>query len=150
MREFKPHKANFLQIDIEEFDPKTKFDIVIVSEVIEHVLSPTKLLQKVASILKDDGYAIISYQNVLFWKERLNFFLFGKFKNYYKNNKRYSHTNIFTIETFITLIELEGLTIEKRWPSFYIPFPKINFIKYRKNYSNLFDYGVIWVIKKYK
>lgn len=145
---FKPYTADYLQIDIDEFYTDEKYELVIASEVLEHVLSPTQLIKKISNLLTDDGFAVISYPNMLFWKERLNFFLYGKFNNYQKNDYRYGHTNIFTKENFLTLLNLEGLEVYKRWPSFSFYYPKISVVQYSKNYSDFFDYGVIWIVKK--
>ena len=146
-KDFSARKADYIQCDIENYKPKDKFNIVIVSEVAEHVLNPTLLFRKVYEVLDKDGYAVISFPNMLWFSERWHFFRKGEFKNYIKENSRYGHTNIYTKENFLTLTSLEGLIPFKRWPSFSF-IPKTQIIKYRKNYSDLFDYGVIWIMKK--
>ena len=106
---FSPYEAEYYQLDINNFSSKEKYDLIIASEVIEHFLCPTDLIKKIYNLLSNDGFAVISYPNMLFWKERLNFFFHGKFNNYRKYNYRYGHTNIFTKENFLTLLNLEGL-----------------------------------------
>ena len=50
-------------IGLEEFQTEEKFDIIILSMVLEHVLSPKETLAKVSSLLKKNGTLIISIPN---------------------------------------------------------------------------------------
>jgi 2-polyprenyl-3-methyl-5-hydroxy-6-metoxy-1,4-benzoquinol methylase len=54
-------------------------DIIICSEVIEHLLPGNKLLSEAKRILKKDGFLIITTPNILYWGHRLNF-LKGQFE----------------------------------------------------------------------
>lgn len=143
-----PFKSEYISTDIENFKPERQFDIVICSEVAEHVLNPSNLFSKISKCLSKDGRAIISFPNILFWRERLRFLTTGSFNNYQYETKRYGHTNLYTKENFKTLIELSGMHIEKRLPSFRYPYPKLNVVKLSNSYSDWYDYGVIWVCKR--
>ncbi len=53
----------FINSDIESFNSKEKFDVIIVLQTIEHIRDPKKLLKKIKSFLKDNGLVIISTPN---------------------------------------------------------------------------------------
>ena len=56
----------------------TKFDYIIITEVLEHLMEPEKLLEKVKILMNKETELIITVPNVLFWKNRLKIF-FGQF-----------------------------------------------------------------------
>lgn len=72
-------------LDIRKFDlnfgplpfRNKTFDIIICTEVLEHVFYPHFILQEIKRMLKDKGTAIISFPNAYHIKNRI-MFLFGK------------------------------------------------------------------------
>ncbi len=62
---FKKSTINFIQTDIENLPFKDNyFDVVVCTEVIEHVNDPTKTSDELLRVLKkDDGYLILSAPN---------------------------------------------------------------------------------------
>jgi 2-polyprenyl-3-methyl-5-hydroxy-6-metoxy-1,4-benzoquinol methylase len=52
------------QIDFEELLKDRKFDIVIFSDVLEHLKNPSRALEKVNPLLADDGYVVASIPNI--------------------------------------------------------------------------------------
>ena len=60
---------------LESFQPSDSFDVVVLSNVLEHSLYPIEMLRHVARILKSDGQAWISCPNVNSWQRSV----FGKF-----------------------------------------------------------------------
>ena len=144
-KEFNAFPAEYKKSNIETFKSHEKYDIIICSEVAEHVLSPTNLFAKISTHLSKDGYAIISFPNVLQWRERVRFLPFGKFSIYPFEEFPFGHTNIYTPDNFKTLVGLQNLKIIKRLPSFYFPVPGLNAPRSRKGFSNLQDFGVIYV-----
>jgi len=49
---------------LEDYNPPFKFDIVTMLNVLEHVLSPTEVLNKIHSMLNDNGYLLVSVPNL--------------------------------------------------------------------------------------
>ncbi|MBN1811539.1 MAG: class I SAM-dependent methyltransferase [Anaerolineae bacterium] len=47
--------------------PSSAFDIVLCSEVVEHVLNPQSLLGEIARVLEPDGYLLLSTPNWISW-----------------------------------------------------------------------------------
>jgi SAM-dependent methyltransferase len=50
--------------NIEDFGTNIKFDIITMLNALEHVYSPTEVLTKINSLLKDDGYVLVSVPNL--------------------------------------------------------------------------------------
>ena len=50
-------------LNYEDIDLNMKFDIVVCTEVLEHLLNPHKLIQKISSLVKTEGYVLISLPN---------------------------------------------------------------------------------------
>ena len=89
-----------------------KFDLIVSSEVIEHIFAPEHLIIKIKTLLTDDGQLIITTPNVLFWKNRLKM-LFGKFQYENTGLMDFGHIRFFTLQTVQELFEKVGLRIEK-------------------------------------
>jgi ubiquinone/menaquinone biosynthesis C-methylase UbiE len=49
--------------EFEKFRPKKKFDVITMFHVIEHVISPTKYLEKIYNLLKKDGILVLETPN---------------------------------------------------------------------------------------
>jgi methionine biosynthesis protein MetW len=105
------------------------FDVVVLNQVIEHLFYPIKLLQEIHRILKLNGYALISTENLASWDNVLaitlgytpfsmNFDNGIKIGNplspHEKDNVTYSnpHTRIFTMRGLCDMINMLGFYIE--------------------------------------
>jgi 2-polyprenyl-6-hydroxyphenyl methylase/3-demethylubiquinone-9 3-methyltransferase len=62
---------DYIPGNVFEFKDKKKFDAVLLTEVIEHVAHPDKLLLKITNLLKDGGYLILTTPNGEFFSNRL-------------------------------------------------------------------------------
>lgn len=73
--------------DLDSFHPKKKYDLIILSQVLEHLIDVKESIKKISSWLKDDGYIFIGVPNAE--KFYLNFKEpFGEFST--------EHINFFT------------------------------------------------------
>lgn len=52
--------------------PKNNFDLIIFSEIIEHLTNPVPILRKLVPLLKKDGYLIMTTPNVFRWQNIIN------------------------------------------------------------------------------
>ena len=50
---------------IEDYDPGIKFDIITMTNALEHVFGPTEVLTKIHDLLSDGGHVLISVPNLL-------------------------------------------------------------------------------------
>lgn len=132
--------------DIEEISVKGKFDVIICSDVLEHLKDPLKTLKKLRGNMKDDGKIIVSVPNIANWRIRLNL-VFGKF-NYTRDGiLDESHLRFFTYKTIKEVLKKANLKIirEDITPSFPLPLP-IRF-KYwlSKSWKTLFALQFVFI-----
>lgn len=109
--------------------PSNCFDVVVSNQVIEHLFCPEIFVKEIYRILKKDGYAIISTENLGSWDNVLALLFgftpfsmqFNKLKignplsphdkEHYNNYP--SHTRIFTYKGLIDFLKFFGFKIEK-------------------------------------
>lgn len=91
---------------IEDFKPESLYDIVVLSNVLEHSLDPKDMLSHVNRILKTGGVVWISCPNVNSWLRRL----FGK---YWINWHVPFHIVHFSRDTLAKLLEESGFQVHQ-------------------------------------
>jgi len=136
---------NLLKANVEIGLPykKDSFDIVICSEVIEHLFNPHIALQEIKRVLKSNGFAIFSFPLELNIQQRLHV-LFGK--NIHNPLAVGSHIRFFRPSDVDELLNKNGFNIiERRYFCFgskLDSIPKVGFVL--SNYlPNLFAGNVI-------
>jgi len=67
-------------IEHEEIPFNTKFDIIILADVLEHLIEPEKVLDKLTPFLNQDGHIYISLPNIRYFKAIYQIFFKGDFK----------------------------------------------------------------------
>jgi len=72
-----------------------KFDLIILSEVLEHIFDPIFVMRNVYEILLPDGKVIITTPNFMIWTNRVKF-LFGNFKYQEQGMFDFGHIRWFT------------------------------------------------------
>ena len=98
-------KMNFEKISIEKFKSKEKFDLVICSEIIEHVIDDDLFLKKVHQQLKKNGILYLSTpspENILYKKGKLE-----------KFDKEVGHLRRYTQKEIIKKLEKDNFKIKK-------------------------------------
>ncbi|MFA6530429.1 MAG: class I SAM-dependent methyltransferase [Candidatus Micrarchaeia archaeon] len=109
--------TNFLVSDFEDADlAERSYDIVIISELLEHVSNPSKFLNKAKKIMKKSGLLIITVPfdtSLSLWKYLFaaQCFLMGRVfgKEYYKLNC--GHINHFSPKSVKSLLNSTGFTV---------------------------------------
>jgi 2-polyprenyl-3-methyl-5-hydroxy-6-metoxy-1,4-benzoquinol methylase len=101
--------------------PALQFDVIICSEVIEHVYSPDDLLDEIARLLKPGGYAILTTPNLASWKNRIALLLgWQPFLTEVSTRARYGnpftppgrpsgHIRVFTLRALLEMARAAGL-----------------------------------------
>ncbi len=84
-----------------------KYDLVILSEVLEHLFDPDKVLREIRQILTDKGEVIITVPNLLFWKNRLKIFG-GKWEYTDQGLMDRGHIHFFSWDSFKKMIREAG------------------------------------------
>ena len=154
MNKFK--NATFLCENLESFIPTEKYDVIICSEVLEHLENPQKALSIMRKLMEDDGILIITIpngfgpfeiENLIFYKTGLlrvmnkvkkiitsTFEVMKKCDKKKENdvhmteNIECGHIQFFTMKKFKKMIEECGLKIEKMSKSSFLAGPVTNFI----------------------
>lgn len=91
--------------------PGKYFDIIIITEVIEHFLSPEDLFLEAKRLLKNDGFMIITTPNFLIFSNRINI-LFGRFKYTESGFLDRGHIHFFHIKSFEEMLKKTGLKVD--------------------------------------
>jgi len=89
---------------------RNKYDYIILSEVLEHTVSPENILSRVQGILNREGYLLVTTPNILFWKNRMKMFL-GKFEYTEEGLMDHSHVHFFSWRTLVNALEKAGFEI---------------------------------------
>jgi len=93
------------------------FDVIIASEVLEHLQNPYNVLEKVRKHLTKGGLFLVTNPSVTLWRHRLQL-LCGRFPKYDP-----SHINFWDVDGFIELLSSYGYKIWDFYPTYYV-FPR--------------------------
>lgn len=103
------------------------FDVVLCSEVIEHLFEPKKCLNEMFRVLKKGGFAIITFPNTGALQKRLALLFFGRSKgiNYHFNKE---HIRFFAEKDMKYLLKPYNVKIKKIRGSGFLFFRDWNFV----------------------
>lgn len=93
-----------------------KFDAILLGDVLEHMVNPGEVLNKLRSLLKPDGRMVISLPNIANYTTRWQL-LTGRWDLKDGGIMDRTHLRFFTLKTMKAMIESSGLKIEKVRPS---------------------------------
>ena len=79
------------------------FDIVLCSEVLEHLLSPESCLNEIKRVIKNKGIVIITVPNTGSLQFRLNIAFRGEFKNHLNYPYNRKHIRFYSLRSFLEL-----------------------------------------------
>lgn len=88
------------------------FDVVIFSEVLEHLFYPERAIASVIPLLAQGGVVVITVPNLLFWKNRLRIFL-GHFEYEERGLMDRGHIHFFSWKSLRDMAYSEGYVVEK-------------------------------------
>ena len=93
------------------------FDVVIFSDVLEHLVTPEAPLTRVRAMLRPGGYVLISMPNVAYFRIRLRL-LAGAFEYQDEGIMDRTHVHFYTHETARRLAESCGYVVDEIvWPN---------------------------------
>ncbi len=123
--------------DIEQEWPEdiahNTYDLMLCTEVLEHVFDPAQVLRSASQLLKSGGSIIISTPNFMSWMNRVKF-LFGRFEYADQGVFDFGHIRFFTYAYLKKVLKENNLVIAderhivfpgkltkiiKRWPSLF-------------------------------
>jgi glycosyltransferase involved in cell wall biosynthesis len=106
-----PH---FIQTDLTEdlpLAPHDRFDVVVLADVLEHLVTPANLLSQAMSHLTMSGSVLVSLPNVVHWSVRA-LVLAGKFEYTNRGILDQSHLRFFTKKSAEQLFREVGLHVK--------------------------------------
>lgn len=135
-------------MDIEKDDwpseiKNKKFDYIIISEVLEHLFQPEKVLEKLKPIITSDTEIIITVPNVLFWRNRLRI-LTGYFEYTDEGLMDRGHIHFFTWQSLNKILWQTGYEITAI--NHHVPTRGTKFLS--RFFPGLFAYQFIIKIRK--
>jgi len=146
----------------EDFKLNETFDIVISTQIIEHIFNPDKFLRNIKKILAPDGYAIIATPNLSSFHNVLSLSMGYQPTSYWiseyqignplnplyqrKYDLKHGHVRVFSHRALKDILTIHGFEIIKMKGSGFYPFP--NFIS--KILVKLFPIYAANLIVKFK
>ena len=122
---FNHSRVKILNLESEPIDfPKNSFNLIIFSEIIEHLSNPVSVLKKLLPLLKKDGYLVVTTPNVFRWQNIINL-NFGK--NIYfplfqlEQPINFRHQREYSLAELISLFQPLGL--HSVTPDYFIAYP---------------------------
>jgi SAM-dependent methyltransferase len=95
--------GNIEEIELEKYI--NYFDIILLPDVLEHLLEPKKVLNKVSQYVKNDGKIIVSMPNIRHYSALNKIFIKGDFKYEESGLFDYTHLRFYCKKNIIQLIE---------------------------------------------
>ncbi len=112
---FELPEADFLKLDLNTQFAKEfgrEFNLIVSTDVIEHLDSPRAFLSQLREILSDGGVIALSFPNVAFWEGRLKFLLKGELWGFgSKNYILQRHISPMTLEQTELLLQELGYEV---------------------------------------
>jgi len=98
-----------IQGDIQEYIKKinAKFDVIILSHVLEHLYNPSFVIREISRILADDGVFIIAIPSA-------DSLMFNLFKSKWHSIDSPRHLYLFSTKTLSSLLQKYNLAIEEK------------------------------------
>ena len=101
---------------IEEFETDKKYDLVIMTDILEHLFEPLEVLKKSKGWLTEDGKIVMNFPNHFDLRNRFRLFLGHSAVHWdHKELKpwEYQHIRFLTLNEIRKMVELAGFFVEK-------------------------------------
>lgn len=108
------------------------FDYVICGDILEHLIDPWEMVDRIYKMLKKDGALICSIPNIRYWKITKDLVLTGRWNYTDKGILDSTHLRFFTKSTFFEMLHNANYRIT--WQEMSIPG--------KKKYANLLTFGI--------
>jgi 2-polyprenyl-3-methyl-5-hydroxy-6-metoxy-1,4-benzoquinol methylase len=96
------------------------FDVIILSEILEHFIDPLPIIKKLQTVLKDNGILIISTPNIAYIQYRAELFFgflpdFCEFRDiFFERPYNFQHKTLFTYKVLENTLSMAGLKVLKK------------------------------------
>src|ERR1700682_4152199 len=103
------HVADVTRPEDYPFSAPAKFDLIVFSDILEHLYDPKDVLRRHLALLQPGGRLLISTPNIAIWNVRLEL-LFGRFAYQETGTLDKTHIRFFTQRTIRELARAAGRT----------------------------------------
>jgi len=98
----------------------SKYDLIIMSHLLEHIAEPSPLMSALSSYLAKSGRVLCAIPNMLFLYNRLKL-LFGRVEYEQYGLMDYTHVRWYTRKTIVKLFNAYGFEVERESVRGYLP-----------------------------
>lgn len=105
--------ADVTQPELYPFFGVRQFDVILFSDILEHLYSPLEVLRRHCQLLAPGGHILISLPNVAIWNVRLEL-LAGRFEYQDTGTLDRTHIRFFTRRTFQRFLKEAGLLVRQK------------------------------------
>jgi 2-polyprenyl-3-methyl-5-hydroxy-6-metoxy-1,4-benzoquinol methylase len=134
----RPYYDNLLIGDIMNLQfqkgSRRKFDLVLLVEVIEHLMTPSVLLRNLHQFLKPEGIVYITTPNVAYWSTRLRLAVRGDFGPDLLTLDP-THVRFFTFTSLEQMLKKSGYEVISKIP---VPWPNGSMSQVYRQYAHRF------------
>jgi len=116
-------EAYVCDIENEELSFVKKFDVIVVSEFLEHVVFPKNVLKKLKKYLKSGGFLVITFPNIAFYRYRWQLLL-GSFPRQGLCEKS-EHLHYWALPDFLEFLNSCGFKYDQVIPILSYPLHRI-------------------------
>lgn len=103
--------GNIEEIELNEYE--NYFDLILLPDVLEHLIEPKKVLDKLKKHLTQEGKIILSMPNIRHYSALNKIFIKGDFKYEESGLFDYTHMRFYCRKNIQELLEASGYTILK-------------------------------------
>jgi 2-polyprenyl-3-methyl-5-hydroxy-6-metoxy-1,4-benzoquinol methylase len=97
-----------MELDIEE----SSLDLILCLDVLEHLVDPWTMVERLNKLLKPGGHMIASIPNVRFFRTALPLVFMGDWAYQNEGILDKTHLRFFTKKTAISLMETSGMKLD--------------------------------------
>ena len=94
------------------------FDVIICGDVLEHLVDPWSVVEKLAGLLKPGGSFIVSCPNIRYYTTFVNIFMKGSFEYTDFGLFDKTHLRFFCKKDILSMLSQAGLIVESVTPAF--------------------------------
>lgn len=134
-------ETHIVDLSSDDFYLKDNYDYIILSEILEHLQFPEKLILKTMSRAK---FLLISIPNSAFYRFRLRMFFKGKFLKQWVHHPA-EHLRFWSHKDFLDWLDVLGLKVIESKPSNGLD---IGPLKFYKILPNLFGHQICYLIRR--
>ena len=134
-------RLKIIEVLFEEFEPAERYDSIIMSCIIEHVVDPDLVLRRAASWLTDEGVIVLAVPNRLSLHRRVGLHcgLLRSMEELSEQDLAVGHRRLYTVDSLAEQIRAAGLYTPRIEGIFLKPLSSAQMMEWPDALLNAFD-----------